>query len=82
MLCGPLLQNVGTVTGTAVCLAIVTGPLVPADQAAAYAGTLSKLSSQTLPAFTNAYHQALFLLAILTGIGAVASLLRNPPPTA
>jgi EmrB/QacA subfamily drug resistance transporter len=75
------LQNVGTVTGTAVCLAIVTGPLVPADQAAAYAGTLSKLSSQALPAFTNAYHQALFLLAILTGLGAVASLLRNPPPT-
>lgn len=76
------LQNVGTVTGTAVCLAIVTAPLAPADQAAAYAGTLSKLSSQALPAFTGGYHRALLLLAILTALGAVASLMRNPPPTA
>ncbi len=75
-----LMQNVGTVTGTAVCLAIVTRPLDPPDQAAAYAGTLSRLSAHTLPAFTAGYHRALLLLAIVTAAGAVASLLRNPPP--
>jgi len=76
-----MMQNVGTVTGTAVCLAIVTRPLAPADQAAAYAGTLSRLSAHTLPAFTAGYHRALLLLAVVTALGAVASLLRNPPPT-
>jgi EmrB/QacA subfamily drug resistance transporter len=76
------LQSIGTVTGTALCLAIVTAPLAPKDQAAAYAGTLSDLSAQTLPEFTAGYHRALLLLAIVTTVGAVASLLRNPPPTA
>ncbi len=76
-----MMQNVGTVTGTAVCLAIVTRPLEPRDQAAAYAGTLSRLSAHTLPAFTAGYHRALLLLAIVTTAGAIASLLRNPPPT-
>jgi EmrB/QacA subfamily drug resistance transporter len=75
-----LMQNVGTVTGTAVCLAIVTRPLDPPDQAAAYAGTLSRLSADTLPAFTAGYHRALILLGVVTAIGAFASLLRNPPP--
>jgi MFS family permease len=75
-----LMQNVGTVTGTAVCLAIVTRPLDPPDQAAAYAGTLSRLSAHTLPAFTAGYHRALLLLGIVTAVGAFASLLRNPPP--
>jgi EmrB/QacA subfamily drug resistance transporter len=75
-----LMQNVGAVTGTAVCLAIVTRPLDPRDQAAAYAGTLSRLSAHTLPAFTAGYHRALLLLGIVTAVGAFASLLRNPPP--
>jgi MFS family permease len=76
-----MMQNVGTVTGTAVCLAIVTRPLAPRDQAAAYAGTLSRLSAHSLPAFTAGYHRALLLLAVVTAVGAFASLLRNPPPT-
>jgi EmrB/QacA subfamily drug resistance transporter len=76
-----MMQNVGTVTGTAVCLAIVTRPLAPPDQAAAYAGTLSRLSIHTLPVFTAGYHRALLLLAVVTTAGAFASLLRNPPPT-
>ncbi len=76
-----MLQSVGTVTGTALCLAIVTRPLEPAEQSAAYAGTLSKLSAHTLPAFTSAYHQALLMLAVVTSAGALASLLRNPAPT-
>ena len=76
-----MLQNTGTVTGTALCLAIVTSPLNPADQAAAYGGTLSKLSAETLPDFTAGYHRALVLLGVVTALGAVASLLRNPPPT-
>ena len=76
-----MMQNIGTVTGTAVCLAIVTRPLAPRDQAAAYAGTLSRLSAHTLPAFTAGYHRALLLLGVVTALGAFASLLRNPPPT-
>jgi EmrB/QacA subfamily drug resistance transporter len=75
-----LMQNVGTVIGTAVSLAIVTRPLAPPDQAAAYAGTLSRLSADMLPAFTAGYHRALLLLGITTAAGAIASLLRNPPP--
>jgi EmrB/QacA subfamily drug resistance transporter len=74
-------QSAGTVTGTALCLAIVTTPLAPADRAAAYAGTLSRLSADALPDFTAGYHRALLVLAAVTAIGAVASLLRNPPPT-
>jgi EmrB/QacA subfamily drug resistance transporter len=77
-----MLQSTGTVTGTALSLAIITGPLAPKEQAAAYAGTLSTLSAHTLPAFTAGYHRALLVLAIMLTIGAVASLLRDPPPTA
>jgi predicted MFS family arabinose efflux permease len=76
-----MLQSTGTVTGTALCLAIITAPLAPKEQAAAYAGTLSTLSRDTLPTFTAGYHRALLLLAVVTTVGAVASLLRNPPPT-
>jgi EmrB/QacA subfamily drug resistance transporter len=76
------LANTGTVAGTAVCLAIVTAPLLPRDKSAAYAGTLSELSADTLPLFTDGYHAALLMLAVVSAIGAVASLMRNPPPTA
>ena len=76
-----MLANTGTVAGTAICLAIVTSPLLPKDKAAAYAGELSELSADTLPVFTDAYHRALLLLAAVTVVGAVASLMRNPPPT-
>lgn len=77
-----MLQNTGYVTSTALSLAIVTSPLGAGEKAAAYAGRLSRLPGADLAAFTGGYHRALLLLAATTAVGAVASLLRNPPRAA
>jgi EmrB/QacA subfamily drug resistance transporter len=77
-----MLQSTGTVVSTALSLAVVTSPLSHADKAAAYAGTLSSIRSADLGGFTAAYHRMLLLLAIVSGVAALASLARNPPPVA
>jgi EmrB/QacA subfamily drug resistance transporter len=70
-------QNTGYVLGTALALALVTGPLVPQEKRAAYAGTLHALPGDRLALFTGAYRTTLVVLAVLTAAGAVASLLRT-----
>jgi EmrB/QacA subfamily drug resistance transporter len=77
-----MMQNTGFVVSTALSLAIVTSPLQPDEKRAAYAGTLSRLSGDALHTFTGGYHTALFVLAGLSGIGVVASLLRDAPRAA
>jgi MFS family permease len=72
-----MLQNTGYVVSTAMCLAIVTGPLVPNEKRAAYAGTLSKLSDSALRAFTNGYRVAFVVLAAACLVGVVGSLSRG-----
>jgi EmrB/QacA subfamily drug resistance transporter len=71
------LQNAGYVSSTALTLAIVTGPLRPAEKSAAYAGELSQLPGADLDAFTGGYRIALVLLAVLTAAGAAVSLMRS-----
>jgi len=70
-------QNTGYVLGTALAWALVTGPLVPQEKRAAYAGTLHALPGDRLALFTGAYRTTLVVLAVLTAAGAVASLLRT-----
>ncbi|MGF7237891.1 MAG: MFS transporter, partial [Frankia sp.] len=74
-----MLQNTGFVVSTALSLAIVTSPLDPVAKQAAYAGTLSALSTSGLDAFTAGYRVAFAVLAGACVIGMVASLARNPP---
>lgn len=72
-----MLQNASMVVSTALSLAIVTSGLSSQAKAAAYAGTLSQLSTDTVGVFTRSYRVALGVLAILAAGGAVASLLRT-----
>jgi EmrB/QacA subfamily drug resistance transporter len=73
-----MLQNTGFVVSTAMSLAIVTSPLDPLEKRAAYAGTLSTLSSHALDAFTRGYRIAFVVLAAACAVGMVASLSRGP----
>ncbi len=76
-----MLQNTGFVVSTALSLAIVTSPLDPLAKQAAYAGTLSDLSTNALESFTRGYRVAFVVLAGACLVGMVASLARNPRPT-
>jgi EmrB/QacA subfamily drug resistance transporter len=72
-----MLQNTGYAVSTAMSLAIVTSPLTPGEKQAAYAGTLSRLSSHALDNFTGGYRTALAVLAGICVLGMVLSLARN-----
>jgi hypothetical protein len=75
------MQNTGFLIGTAISLVLITSPLRPHERAEVYAGTLSRLGAPELASLTTGYHHAFFALAGVTAIGAMLSLLRNPPPT-
>jgi MFS family permease len=75
------MQNTGFLIGTAISLVLITSPLRPRERAEVYAGTLSRLGGPELASLTSGYHHAFFALAGATGLGAILSLLRNPPPT-
>ena len=75
-----VVQHTGYVVGAALALALVTGPLTPAETRAAYAGTLAGLPGDELLAFTGAYRSTLAVLAGLALLGAVASALRPVRP--
>jgi EmrB/QacA subfamily drug resistance transporter len=75
------MQNTGFLIGTAISLVLITSPLQPHERAEVYAGTLSRLGGPELASLTAGYHHAFFTMAAVTGIGAILSLLRNPPPT-
>jgi EmrB/QacA subfamily drug resistance transporter len=75
-----MVQNGGYVVSIALSLGIVTSSLAPADKHAAYSGTLSKLSGDTLASFTRGYHIAFFVLAGVSALGVVASLSRRSSP--
>lgn len=70
-----MLQNTGIVVGTALSLAILTGPLPAGEKAAAYAGTLSRLTGGDIAVFTNAARRSFFVLACLCLVALVATLL-------
>lgn len=70
------IQNTGYVVGTALSLALVTGPLPAEEKRAAYAGTLGELPGSSLIVFTDAYVRVLVVLAAITLLGALASALR------
>jgi EmrB/QacA subfamily drug resistance transporter len=72
-----MMQNTGYVVGTALSLGIVTTWLPSREKAEAYAGTLSRLGSHSLAGLTHGYHVAFFLLAAISAVGMVASLLRG-----
>lgn len=74
-----MMQNSGYVVSVALCLAIITSPLVTSAKKAAYAGTLSSLPGHTLDAFTTGCRTALLVLGAMTVVGMVASARRNPP---
>lgn len=74
-----MLQNASMVVSTALSLAIVTSGLAPQAKAAAYAGTLSQLSTEAVGVFTASYRVAIGVLAVLAACGTVASLLRTRP---
>ncbi|MCW2530402.1 MAG: hypothetical protein JWM76_5262 [Pseudonocardiales bacterium] len=74
------LQNAGYVVSTALALALITKNLGAVDKKAAYAGTLSSLSPHALVGFTDGYRWALFVLGVVSVVGLVASLSRNPSP--
>ncbi len=75
-----MLQNTGYAVSTAMSLAIVTSPLTAGEKQAAYAGTLSRLSSQALDNFTGGYRTALAVLAGICVLGMALSLARNAGP--
>jgi EmrB/QacA subfamily drug resistance transporter len=70
-------QNSGYVVSVALSLGIVTSSLPPAEKRAAYAGTLSRLGTDSLSHLTHGYHVALFVLAASTVVGIAASLARG-----
>ncbi|OLT23123.1 hypothetical protein BJF78_07025 [Pseudonocardia sp. CNS-139] len=74
------LQNSGFVVGTALSLAIVTSWLSQEEKRAAYAGTLSRLTGDSLAGLTTGYRVAFATMAAVCALALVASLLRNPPP--
>jgi EmrB/QacA subfamily drug resistance transporter len=75
-----MMQNTGYVVSTALSLGIVTTWLPPHEKAEAYAGTLSRLGEPSLSKLTHGYHVAFTVLAALTVVGMVVSLLRGPQP--
>jgi MFS family permease len=75
-----MMQNTGYVVGTALSLGIVTTWLPVDEKQEAYAGTLSRLGEHSLSALTHGYHVAFFLLAAISAVGMVTSLLRGPQP--
>jgi EmrB/QacA subfamily drug resistance transporter len=75
-----MLQNTGYAVSTALSLALVTRPLSPDQQRAAYAGTLARLPGGDLAAFIGGYRVAFIVLLSLCLVGAVASLARGSSP--
>ena len=73
-----MMQNTGIVLGTALSLAIITAPLPDDEKAAAYAGTLSRLSRGDVAVFTHAVHAAFFVLAALCAVAIVLTLAARP----
>jgi len=72
-----MMQNTGYVVGTALSLGIVTTWLPSHEKAEAYAGTLSRLGERSLADLTHGYHVAFVVLAAISAVGMVASLLRG-----
>lgn len=76
------LQYTGFLVSTGISLAVVTSGLSGYAKPAAYAGTLSRLTSGDLSAFISSCKAALLMLFVLCVIGAIASLLRGTPAKA
>ena len=74
-------QNAGYALSTALALAIVTSGLRGRSKQAAYAGSLSGLTPQTMDALTTGYRWALLTLAITCVLAVIASLSRGPDTT-
>jgi MFS family permease len=72
-----MLQNTGTVVGTAMSLALATTLLDPSEKQAAYAGTLGRLGVGDLPAFVDGCRMALYALFAVCLIGVFLAQLRD-----
>jgi len=67
------LQNAGYLLSTALGLAIATSGLSPAQQGAAYDGSLLGLSARDVDAFVTGTHAAAFTFAALAVLGALVT---------
>lgn len=72
-----MMQNMGFVVGTALSLAIVTGPLNPVAKSAVYSGQSALLSAAQMRLFEGQYRTAFFWLTGLSCSAMVACLLRG-----
>lgn len=70
-------QNTGFVVSTALGMALATTWLSAADKRAAYAGSLSQLSSHGSHQLTNGVRLAMLVMAAACAVGLVGSMLRS-----
>jgi MFS family permease len=76
-----MLQNTGTVVGTAMSLALATTLLGPDEKRAAYAGTLGRLGGGELWNFVDGCRMALYALFAVCLVALVFARSRQPSGT-
>lgn len=76
-----MLQNTGTVVGTAMSLALATTLLGPDEKRAAYAGTLGRLGGGELWNFVDGCRMALYALFAVCVVALVFARSRQPSGT-
>lgn len=75
-----MMQNCGFVMGTALSLAIITGPLSAVGKNAIYSGNRAALDEVQVALFLGQYRAAFIALAIVAASCSVATLMRGPTP--
>jgi EmrB/QacA subfamily drug resistance transporter len=75
-----MMQNCGFVMGTALSLAIITGPLSTVGKNAIYSGNRAALSDMQVALFLGQYRAAFVALAVLAASCAIATYMRGRSP--
>lgn len=75
-----MMQNCGFVMGTALSLAIITGPLSTAGKSAIYSGNRAALSDTQVLLFLGQYRAAFIAMALLAASCSVATYFRGRSP--
>lgn len=75
-----MLQNMGQVLSTAICLTIVAAALPSRLKDAVVGGTLKVMPEKDVQLMTTGYHWAFLTLLLATVAGVIVSFLRGPMP--